>query len=183
MMKGNSRGSPSGFASMPSGRPNGAKGNRPGTRHMIPQPAGAPCPRCGGTHDQNDCKWLTERKECSKCNKVGHAPSHCRSPALDSSLSCKCCGEAGHVKRDCDFKNDPCVRCNVRGHTQAICHHPVGYVPVHRPRQQQQGNQNNLTPAPTPGTSKHRMSHRTFSLRTGYALRVANLFATQKTRP
>lgn len=146
MMNGNFSGSPSGFASMASGGGHGARGIRPRTKQQ--QPNGTPCGRCGGKHLPDECTWLKEKKVCQKCLETGHAASHCRSSPVDNQTY-KCCGEVGHIKRDCPFNTDICARCNIKGHLVKVCTRPVGFTPQQRqPQQHQTGGQAKNTPGP-----------------------------------
>ncbi|GAQ93117.1 hypothetical protein KFL_013080040 [Klebsormidium nitens] len=41
------------------------------------------------------------------------------------SRSCYGCGETGHIKLNCKFRNAECENCGKRGHTKAVCRQPA----------------------------------------------------------
>lgn len=36
-------------------------------------------------------------------------------------IKCKCCGEKGHMKRDCNYKDEQCFKCKKYGHLGKVC--------------------------------------------------------------
>ena len=43
------------------------------------------------------------------------------SPPQSNSYACFSCGNAGHVRSKCKFRNATCRNCNTRGHTARAC--------------------------------------------------------------
>ena len=118
------------------GNKGGGKGGKDGGNGMNPNSQqgnaatwNTPCGRCGGMHPRSQCPAYLNQTICQQCYLPGHLESHCRSLAVDDTTICKCCGEAGHTKKDCPKNTDPCGRCKVRGQTENVCAHPPGYVP------------------------------------------------------
>ena len=38
-----------------------------------------------------------------------------------SNVRCWCCGEQGHVKTDCKYKDQSCNNCGIKGHLRKVC--------------------------------------------------------------
>ena len=103
-------GNPNGKGGMKGGSKGGAKGKGKGGKADAKAAGGkgnqditqtpGPCRGCGGIHWRSECPAFINQTVCQNCWKPGHLTSHCRSSTIDETTICKCCGEAGHAKRD-----------------------------------------------------------------------------------
>ena len=55
--------------------------------------------------DENECEVLSPKAE----------------PFYPKQVKCYCCGQYGHMKRECKFAHKMCPKCGKVGHTESEC--------------------------------------------------------------